>query len=120
MGDSNESGKLQWANSEIRRFVVSFFQAISVPFPQLSETQWFVLYRRFEKTNDMALSRKECEGFVYFLCEEILHRESDWALMGKDEDGNHAGSAATEPEEEASTLSVVDSRAESTEPGNLM
>eukprot|EP00746_Dinoflagellata_sp_MGD_P069539 gnl/MRDRNA2_/MRDRNA2_28473_c0_seq1.p1 gnl/MRDRNA2_/MRDRNA2_28473_c0~~gnl/MRDRNA2_/MRDRNA2_28473_c0_seq1.p1 ORF type:complete len:472 (-),score=114.39 gnl/MRDRNA2_/MRDRNA2_28473_c0_seq1:124-1539(-) len=78
----NGDGNLQWNNSEIRRFIVRVFSEHQVPLPKLTESQWYLLYRKFDKDGNNKLSRKECEEFVKMIHQEITNKETDWTHMG--------------------------------------
>jgi len=76
-------GALKWNNSEIRKFIVKIFSAHQVPLPKLSDSQWYLLYRKFDKDGNGQLSRKECEEFVKMVHQEIVNKETDWEHMGQ-------------------------------------
>jgi len=79
----NGDGSLEWNNSEIRRFIVKVFSEHQVPLPKLSESQWYLLYRKFDKDGNNKLSRKECEEFCKMVHQEIVNKETDWTHMGQ-------------------------------------
>merc|ERR1719515_477535 len=45
--DKDHSGKLVWNDGEIKEFLRNVFKEHKIPFPNLTETQWYNLYRKF-------------------------------------------------------------------------
>jgi hypothetical protein len=81
--DRDIDGCLQWSNSEVRTFIANVFSAHNLPVPPLTETQWYCVYREFEKNNDLRLSRDEAANFAKFLHQQIANKTADWEHLGK-------------------------------------
>jgi hypothetical protein len=76
--DADIDGCLRWSNSEVRTFINNVFVKHGIPVPPLSETQWYELYREFEKNNDLRLSRDEASNFAKYLHTQIANKTADW------------------------------------------
>eukprot|EP00397_Hematodinium_sp_SG-2012_P005507 GEMP01005527.1.p1 GENE.GEMP01005527.1~~GEMP01005527.1.p1 ORF type:complete len:622 (+),score=120.42 GEMP01005527.1:67-1932(+) len=70
--DKDHDGYLHWNNSEIRNFVKSVFAEHGLPVPELSETQWNLMYKTFDTDNICAMDLRECAQFTRYLHEEAI------------------------------------------------
>jgi hypothetical protein len=74
------------------------FERHNIPLPDsMTETQWYRVYRNFEKNNDLRLSKAEATKFALFLHEQIAAKHADWEHLGahapllvKNEHGNYS------------------------------
>lgn len=77
--DKDHSGKLVWNDGEIKEFLRNVFKEHKIPFPNLTETQWYNLYRKFStnmnKGAGMGLSFEESDQFAQFVHQEIVSEE---------------------------------------------
>jgi len=80
--DADGDGSLEWNNSEVQNFVKHVFDSHGIPLPDLSESQWYQLYRQFRGEHATRLSTKDAIAFAKFMHEEIARKEVDWEHMG--------------------------------------
>lgn len=77
--DKDGGGKLTWNDGEVKAFIMAVFKEHKIPLPNLTEMQWYNLYRKFStnmnKAHGMGLNHEEAEEFARFVHQEIVVEE---------------------------------------------
>jgi len=77
--DKNGDGHLQWNQHEVWDFVMDVFKEHNIPAPNppLSESDMYLLYRKFNVSGKPNLDFKEAENFAKFIHNEILKGDTN-------------------------------------------